>query len=90
MTGEATRTAAAKPADILQRVYIQTRPDLDVSVHSKTRTEILIDPRIFVPCREGISHNPAEYCSPEDCGNGAQTLLGAILRYDRLRAEKGA
>ncbi|PMD65899.1 Zn-dependent exopeptidase [Hyaloscypha bicolor E] len=45
---------------------------------------------IFVPCREGISHNPAEYCSPEDCGNGAQTLLGAMLRYDRLRAEKGA
>lgn len=45
---------------------------------------------IFVPCREGISHNPAEYCSPEDCGNGAQTLLGAMLRYDRYRAEKGA
>ncbi|KAL3427164.1 beta-alanine synthase [Phlyctema vagabunda] len=43
---------------------------------------------IFVPCRDGVSHNPAEYCSPEDCGNGAQVLLGAILRYDRLRAEK--
>ncbi|KUJ18259.1 amidase [Mollisia scopiformis] len=45
---------------------------------------------IFVPCRDGVSHNPAEYCSPEDCGNGAQVLLGAMLRYDRLRAEKGA
>ena len=21
---------------------------------------------IFVPCLDGISHNPAEYCSPED------------------------
>ncbi|TVY31174.1 N-carbamoyl-L-amino-acid hydrolase [Lachnellula hyalina] len=45
--------------------------------------------RIFVPCRDGVSHNPAEYCSPEDCGNGAQTLLGAMLRYDRLRAGRG-
>lgn len=44
--------------------------------------------RIFVPCRDGVSHNPAEYCSKEDCGNGAQVLLGAMLRYDRLRAER--
>ncbi|KAG9229591.1 carboxypeptidase-like protein Ss [Amylocarpus encephaloides] len=43
---------------------------------------------IFVPCRDGISHNPAEYCSQEDCGNGAQVLLGAMLRYDRLRASR--
>ncbi|KAI9820633.1 MAG: hypothetical protein M1827_005002 [Pycnora praestabilis] len=45
---------------------------------------------IFVPCRDGVSHNPAEYCKPEDCANGAQVLLGAVLRYDRLRAERGA
>ncbi|KAK6583329.1 hypothetical protein PZA11_004405 [Diplocarpon coronariae] len=43
--------------------------------------------RIFVPCRDGVSHNPSEYSSPEDCGNGAQVLLGAMLRYDQLRAE---
>jgi len=55
-----------------------------------SRKSMLTDfSRIFVPCRDGVSHNPAEYCSPEDCGNGAQVLLGAMLRYDRLRAEKG-
>ena len=43
---------------------------------------------IFVPCRDGVSHNPAEYCAPEDCANGAQVLLGAVLRYDRLRAQR--
>ncbi|KAA6414482.1 MAG: hypothetical protein FRX48_01231 [Lasallia pustulata] len=43
---------------------------------------------IFVPCRDGVSHHPAEYCSPEDCATGAQVLLGAVLRYDRLRAER--
>ncbi|KAH8676222.1 putative N-carbamoyl-L-amino acid hydrolase [Xylariales sp. PMI_506] len=37
---------------------------------------------IFVRCRDGVSHNPAEYTRPEDCAAGAQTLLGAYLRYD--------
>ena len=43
---------------------------------------------IFVPCRDGFSHNPAEYCKPEDCAIGAQVLLGSVLRYDRLRATR--
>ena len=37
---------------------------------------------IFVPSKDGISHNPAEYTSPEDCALGAQVLLQAVLRYD--------
>jgi acetylornithine deacetylase/succinyl-diaminopimelate desuccinylase-like protein len=41
---------------------------------------------IFVPSRNGISHNPSEYTSPEDCILGAQVLLGAELRYDALVA----
>jgi len=45
---------------------------------------------IFVPCRDGVSHNPSEYCSPEDCATGSQVLMGAILRYDRLRAERAS
>ncbi|KAF2724011.1 amidase [Polychaeton citri CBS 116435] len=44
---------------------------------------------IFIPCRDGVSHNPAEYSTPEDCGIGAQVLTGAVLRYDRLRADRG-
>ncbi|KAK5119303.1 hypothetical protein LTR85_007659 [Meristemomyces frigidus] len=43
---------------------------------------------IFVPCRDGVSHNPAEYSSPEACADGANVLLGAVVRYDRLRAER--
>ncbi|QIW97683.1 hypothetical protein AMS68_003201 [Peltaster fructicola] len=45
---------------------------------------------IFAPCREGISHNPKEFSSPEDCANGAQVLMGAVLRYDKLRAARGS
>lgn len=44
---------------------------------------------IFTVTKDGISHNPKEYCSPKDCVIGAQTLLGAVLRYDRMRADRG-
>lgn len=44
---------------------------------------------IFTPTRNGLSHTPTEYCSPMDCALGAQVLLGAVLRYDRLRMERG-
>ncbi|KAK3322834.1 hypothetical protein B0H66DRAFT_475021 [Apodospora peruviana] len=40
---------------------------------------------IFVRCRDGVSHNPEEYASPEDCATGAEVLLQSVLRYDRLR-----
>jgi beta-ureidopropionase / N-carbamoyl-L-amino-acid hydrolase len=43
---------------------------------------------IFVPCRDGISHNEAEYSSKEQCAAGAQVLLQAVLDYDRQLAER--
>lgn len=42
---------------------------------------------IFVPCREGVSHNPAEFCKEEDCALGAQVVLQSVLRFDKMRAE---
>lgn len=50
---------------------------------------------IFTPTRNGMSHTPDEYCKPEDCILGAQTLMGAALRYDldmpgyRSKSEEG-
>jgi acetylornithine deacetylase/succinyl-diaminopimelate desuccinylase-like protein len=41
---------------------------------------------IFVPCKNGVSHHPEEYCGPADCANGSQVLMGAVLNYDKLRA----
>lgn len=40
---------------------------------------------IFTPTRNGMSHCPDEYCTPEDCILGAETLLGAVLHYDSTR-----
>ncbi|KAF2002466.1 amidase [Amniculicola lignicola CBS 123094] len=37
---------------------------------------------IFVPSKDGISHNPNEYTSPEHCALGAQILLQSVLHYD--------
>ncbi|MEM7023574.1 MAG: Zn-dependent hydrolase [Pseudomonadota bacterium] len=34
---------------------------------------------IFVPCKDGISHNEVEYASPEACTDGANVLLHAVL-----------
>ena len=44
---------------------------------------------VFSPCRDGVSHHPAEWCSKEDSAIGASVLMGAVLRFDRYRHSKG-
>jgi N-carbamoyl-L-amino-acid hydrolase len=34
---------------------------------------------IFVPCENGISHNPAESITDEQIKNGANTLFQTVL-----------
>jgi len=41
---------------------------------------------IFIPCKDGISHNEIEYASPEHVSAGANVLLHAVLE----RAEQQA
>ncbi len=36
---------------------------------------------IFIPCKDGISHNEAEYASPEHVTAGANVLLQVMLQY---------
>lgn len=38
---------------------------------------------IFIPCKEGISHNPKEYASPEALTNGARVLAQTLYRLGR-------
>ena len=37
---------------------------------------------IFVPSKNGISHSPKEYSTPDDISNGANVLLHTVLRID--------
>jgi N-carbamoyl-L-amino-acid hydrolase len=36
---------------------------------------------IFVPCKDGLSHNPAESTEEDQCSMGAQVLLETIIAY---------
>ena len=38
---------------------------------------------IFVPSKDGISHAPKEYSSPEDIANGAEVLYRTLLLLDQ-------
>jgi N-carbamoyl-L-amino-acid hydrolase len=35
---------------------------------------------IFIPCREGVSHHPSEYASPDQVAAGASVLLEAVMQ----------
>ncbi|MFC6048659.1 M20/M25/M40 family metallo-hydrolase, partial [Methylobacterium hispanicum] len=34
---------------------------------------------IFVPCKDGVSHNEAESATPTDCAAGADVLLHTLV-----------
>jgi N-carbamoyl-L-amino-acid hydrolase len=38
---------------------------------------------IFIPSIGGISHSPKEFSRPQDIENGANVLLGAVIKVDR-------
>ncbi|KAE8150421.1 hypothetical protein BDV25DRAFT_111383 [Aspergillus avenaceus] len=40
---------------------------------------------VFVPCKDGLSHHPEEFCSADDCATGTSVILQAVVRYDRRR-----
>ncbi|GAA6202977.1 M20 family metallo-hydrolase [Aquicoccus sp. SU-CL01552] len=42
---------------------------------------------VFVPCRDGISHNVQEYTAPEDLAAGADVLLHAMLERAGCRSD---
>ena len=43
---------------------------------------------VFTPCLRGISHNEAEYTTPEECEAGTNVLLHAMLRAsERIASE---
>lgn len=42
---------------------------------------------IFVPCRDGLSHNEAEFVAPEHVVNGARLMLEATLSMEKRSLE---
>jgi beta-ureidopropionase / N-carbamoyl-L-amino-acid hydrolase len=43
---------------------------------------------IFIPSKDGISHNPKEYSSPQEMSKGADVMLHTVLLLDKSLSEK--
>jgi N-carbamoyl-L-amino-acid hydrolase len=43
---------------------------------------------IFIPCRNGLSHNETEKTEPEQVAAGANVLLKAVLAHDEALRDK--
>lgn len=75
---DAVRTSAIKAVGENQIMEMKSRAGHD----SAWTSRVCPTSMIFVPSKDGISHNPHEYTSPEHCALGAQILLDAVLHYD--------
>jgi hydantoinase/carbamoylase family amidase len=75
---EAVRTAAVCQVGKNQVLEMKSKAGHDSAWSSRVCPTSMI----FVPSRDGVSHNPHEYTSPEHCALGAQVLLDAVLHYD--------
>jgi hydantoinase/carbamoylase family amidase len=80
---DSVRSAAIKLVGEEQVMSMMSRAGHD----SAWTSRVVPTSMIFVPSREGISHNPDEYTSPEHCALGAQVLLDAVLGYDDMVAK---
>jgi beta-ureidopropionase / N-carbamoyl-L-amino-acid hydrolase len=40
---------------------------------------------IFIPSRDGISHSPREFSTPQDIANGTNVLLHTLLKLDGMK-----
>lgn len=80
----AVRKAALEAVGESQIMNMKSRAGHDSAWTSRVAPTSMI----FVPSKDGVSHNPDEYTSPEHCALGAQVLLGAVLTYDES-AKKG-
>jgi hydantoinase/carbamoylase family amidase len=74
----AVRAVAESEVGLSQMMDMKSGAGHDAAWTSK----VVKTTMIFVPSKDGISHNPEEYTSPEDCALGAQILLGAVLKND--------
>lgn len=74
----AVRAAASKEVSDNQIMDMKSRAGHD----SAWTSRVCPTSMIFVPSKDGVSHNPDEYTSPAYCALGAQLLLDSILYYD--------
>ena len=71
-------------ADAAQRLGYPARPIVSGAGHDAVYMSYLAPTgMIFIPCKDGISHNEIEYASPGHVAAGANVLLQVMLQYAR-------
>ncbi|KKK22937.1 hypothetical protein AOCH_002946 [Aspergillus ochraceoroseus] len=75
----ATDAGVANPKSLVRTIMSGAGHD---SVFTSKRVPTSM---IFVPCKDGLSHHPEEFCSADDCARGTSVILQAVIRYDRKR-----
>ena len=97
MGGDAVRLSAKAPApfappllaaleDVCRATGLEHRRMWSGAGHDAgVLTAITDAAMLFVPSRDGVSHNPAEFTEPGDCVRGAQALLDWIVAIDGAR-----
>jgi len=72
-------------ADAAQRLGYPARDIVSGAGHDAVYMSYLAPTgMIFIPCKDGISHNEIEYASPEHVEAGANVLLQVMLQYARV------
>ena len=91
LTCELVETHAQPPHDFDERIVAALREAADaehvraLDLTSGAGHDAMVVGRhvpagmLFVPSRDGLSHNPGEYTSPEQCELGARVLARAVL-----------
>ena len=70
-------------AESARRLRLESRSITSGAGHdAQAMSAITESGMLFVPSVGGISHSPLEYTTPEDCANGANVLLNALLIMD--------
>ncbi|KAL2836942.1 hypothetical protein BJY01DRAFT_251735 [Aspergillus pseudoustus] len=76
--------ACVKAAAVENAGETMTMDMVSYAGHDSAETATVVPTAmIFVPSKGGVSHNPAEYTSGEECDLGAKVLLDAVLKYDQ-------
>lgn len=73
------RCIAALEAGAVQRGYSYRRIASGALHDSANVAKVAPTAMVFIPCKDGISHNVREYASPEDLAAGTNVLLDALL-----------
>jgi N-carbamoyl-L-amino-acid hydrolase len=67
--------------DVCARLKLPLKRMISRAYHdSLFMAQICPTTMIFIPCRNGVSHRPDEYSSPEQIGNGVRVLAGTLAR----------